>query len=173
MKQQLPTIIVTTLITALVLVGGLFALMPILGPAVLHPLMMGSGSTPHMMMPPSASTPATALDTATTRLTDNGLYRVSFVSALDPIGINQIHSWTVTVTTPAGEPVEQATITVDGGMPQHGHGLPTRPRITQNLGQGNYLLEGLRFQMPGWWEVSLTITAGDQTDRVTFNLELP
>lgn len=29
-----------------------------------------------------------------------------------------------------GKPLRNAAITVDGGMPQHGHGLPTRPRVT-------------------------------------------
>lgn len=36
-------------------------------------------------------------------------------------------------------------------MSQHGHGLPTRPQVTQNLGNGDYLVEGTKFQMGGWW----------------------
>ena len=38
---------------------------------------------------------------------------------------------------------------VDGDMPQHGHGLPTRPRVTRNLGNGDYQIEGVKFQMGG------------------------
>ena len=44
-----------------------------------------------------------------------------------------------------------AAITVDGGMPQHGHGFPTRPRVTRDLDDGTYLLEGMKFSMTGWW----------------------
>jgi hypothetical protein len=41
-----------------------------------------------------------------------------------------------------GEPVENATIAVDGDMPEHGHGLPTCPQVTKYLGNGDYLVEG-------------------------------
>jgi hypothetical protein len=57
-------------------------------------------------------------------------------------------------------------------MPQHGHGLPTSPQVTQNLGNGDYLVEGMKFQMPGWWEVRFNILAGGQSDAITFNLTL-
>ena len=57
-------------------------------------------------------------------------------------------------------------------MPQHGHGLPTQPRITDDQGNGEYLVEGMKFQMPGWWTLSFHITADDQSDSVTFNLVL-
>lgn len=112
------------------------------------------------------------LDTSTTLTTDQGLYRTTYVSKLEPIGINQIHSWTLHVETADGQPVEDAVIAVDGDMPQHGHGLPTRPQVTQYLGNGDYLVEGLKFHMPGWWIVEFDITANGQTDHVTFNLML-
>jgi hypothetical protein len=54
-------------------------------------------------------------------------------------------------------------------MPQHGHGLPTRPRITRELEDGTYLLEGMKFSMTGWWEVKLDIQGPQGPDRVTFN----
>jgi hypothetical protein len=57
-------------------------------------------------------------------------------------------------------------------MPQHGHGLPTRPRVTRNLGGGVYEIEGVRFNMGGWWEFKLAISAPGGSDRVTFNLAL-
>ena len=36
-------------------------------------------------------------------------------------------------------------------MPEHGHGFPTVPEVTEYLGDGKYLVEGLKFSMPGWW----------------------
>jgi hypothetical protein len=57
-------------------------------------------------------------------------------------------------------------------MPQHGHGLPTRPRVTRNLGDGAYEIEGVRFNMGGWWEFKLAIAGPRGTDTVTFNLDL-
>jgi hypothetical protein len=107
------------------------------------------------------------------RLTsDGGLYTVSYVSQLEPIRINQLHSWRLHIETPDGKPVEGAQITVDGDMPQHGHGLPTRPRVTRDLGNGDYQVDGLKFHMPGWWIVEFDIQVSGQTDHVTFNLKL-
>lgn len=112
------------------------------------------------------------LDTSSTRTSDQGLYQVSISSQLDPITINQIHNWTLHVEMADGQPVENAEISVDGGMPQHDHGLPTTPQVTQDLGNGDYLVEGLRFHMDGWWEIRFVIEAAGQSDGVTFNLLL-
>lgn len=112
------------------------------------------------------------LDYSTTRTSDNGSFVVSYASSEDAVPVNQMHQWTLHVETAGGKPVEDAVITVDGDMPQHGHGLPTRPEVTQNLGDGDYLVEGMKFQMGGWWVMDFTITAGGQTDTVHFNMML-
>lgn len=112
------------------------------------------------------------LDTSSTRTSDQGLYQVSISSQLDPIAINEIHNWTLHVETADGQPVEDAEITVDGGMPQHDHGMPTAPQVTQDLGNGDYLAEGMKFQMNGWWEIKFVIESAGQSDGVTFNLLL-
>lgn len=112
------------------------------------------------------------LDTATTQLSTQGLYRARIESQLDPIKINEIHNWILHIETADGQPVENAEIAVTGDMLQHKHGLPTEPRVTQDLGNGDYLVEGLKFQMAGWWTMNFTITTQSQSDMVTFNLIL-
>lgn len=112
------------------------------------------------------------LDYSTTRLTEQGLFAVSYTSDLGTVPVNQMQSWTLHVETAAGQPVENATITVDGDMPQHGHGLPTRPQVTRYLGNGDYLVEGLKFHMPGWWVVDFVVTVEGQSDQVRFNMML-
>ena len=102
---------------------------------------------------------------------ERGLYTVHYESSLDPIEINRMHSWTLVVTR-AGEPLEGAAIEVSGGMPEHDHGLPTRPRITAELGNGRYRLDGIRFHMTGNWEVVLDISANGNRDSVTITLVL-
>jgi hypothetical protein len=104
-------------------------------------------------------------------LSQRGIYTVHYESALDPIEINRMHRWTLVVTRD-GEPVENADITVSGGMPEHDHGMPTRPRITAELGEGRYRLEGMRFHMNGNWEVVIEIDAGGSRDTVVINLVL-
>ncbi|HFQ93615.1 MAG TPA: hypothetical protein ENK32_06375 [Anaerolineae bacterium] len=113
------------------------------------------------------------LDTSLSRPTEQGAYQVTISSELDPLSLNEIHNWTIHVETPDGTAVTNAEITVDGGMPVHQHGFPTAPQVTENLGNGDYKLEGVKFSMAGWWEMKLDITADGQSDSVTFNIVLP
>jgi YtkA-like len=114
-------------------------------------------------------TPPQDLDLSLTRLTTEKKYVVAIHPLAEPIAINQMHNWEVKVTSPTGEPVLRAQIDVDGGMPQHGHGLPTQPRVTQELGGGRYLVEGMKFSMTGWWELKLGVQSAGVSDKVTFN----
>jgi hypothetical protein len=81
-----------------------------------------------------------------------------------------MHAWQVRLTTLDGAPVLQAKIAFDGGMPQHGHGFPTKPRVTREVAPGVYALEGMKFSMTGWWDVRLAIQSGDVTDGAVFNV---
>jgi hypothetical protein len=89
-----------------------------------------------------------------------------------PLRPRRMQAVRVAITDAAGVPVDDATIQIDGGMPQHGHGLPTRPRVTRALGNGLYEIKGVRFNMGGWWEFKLAINAPSGSDIVTFNLAL-
>ena len=93
-----------------------------------------------------------------------GLFIVSYESALQPIEINRIHNWQLHIENADGDPVTGAEIEVTGGMPAHNHGLPTRPLVTEELGDGNYRLEGMRFHMAGDWEVKINIIHNGKTD---------
>lgn len=116
--------------------------------------------------------PPDGLDLARSKPTEAGTFVVAVAPESEPLRQGPLHNWIVTVTTPAGAPVDDATIGVDGGMPQHGHGLPTAPAVTAALGEGRYRIEGVRFNMGGWWELKLAVTAGGASDAVTFNLVL-
>ncbi len=94
------------------------------------------------------------------------------LEAEKPLRPRQLQQIRVVVTDRDGRATDDATLTIDGGMPQHGHGLPTRPRVTQRLGAGAYLVEGVRFNMGGWWTFVLAISGSRGTDTVTFNLAL-
>jgi hypothetical protein len=105
------------------------------------------------------------------RSSAHGRYVATLESA-GPLRPRQMHTVRVTIRDAEGHPVEAAQISVDGGMPQHGHGLPTRPRVTRTLGDGIYEIEGVRFNMAGWWEFKLAIAGPTGADTVTFNLDL-
>ena len=106
-----------------------------------------------------------------TQTTAAQLYRVTFAPA-ESIKVGKLHSWRIQVMTADGTPVDSARITVDGGMPQHGHGLPTKPVVSQHLGDGKHVIDGMKFNMGGWWVVKLEIDGAQGTDVVTFNLKL-
>ena len=113
--------------------------------------------------------PPKDLDLALTRPSVDNNYVVTLQPPASPVAINQLHAWQVKLASPTGAPVSNARIKVDGGMPQHGHGLPTRPQVTRELPDGGYLIEGMKFSMTGWWEIKLAIDGPAGADRVTFN----
>jgi hypothetical protein len=130
---------------------------------------------PEPAVTPPASvepTPVAAPGSIAPAESNNKQFKASVTSELEPVVINQLHSWTLHVQSADGAPVEDATITVTGSMPAHSHGMPTNPQVTANLGGGNYKIEGLQFQMGGDWEVVFTITSGAVSDVVSFRFNL-
>lgn len=98
-----------------------------------------------------------------------------YAATLQPrqaLRVRQLHAVPVLITDASGRPIDGATIAVDGGMPEHGHGLPTQPKVRRALGAGVYEIEGLRFNMGGWWELKLAVESPAGADTITFNLSL-
>jgi hypothetical protein len=98
-----------------------------------------------------------------------------YVATLEPAGPlrpRQMQTLRLVVRDADGRAIDEAQVSIDGGMPQHGHGLPTRPRVTRSLGHGIYEVEGVRFNMGGWWEFTVAIAGSGGADTVTFNLDL-
>ncbi len=76
-----------------------------------------------------------------------------------------------TLTDASGLPLTAASVTVSGGMAMHGHGLPTSP-VVEDLGEGRYVIKGLKFSMGGDWQLRLTVTSGTVIDAVDFTFAL-
>ena len=112
------------------------------------------------------------LDYSRTRASEHGLYRAAIKPEGDSIPQGKLQKWTLHLDAANGAPVSAATVAVDGGMPQHGHGLPTKPRVTRELGNGDYLVEGMKFNMGGWWVVKFRVNSTVGADSLVFNLNL-
>jgi len=155
MSQNLKkwTRIGSVLVVALIIVAGL------------------TGCTVMTMMHGGAKPPASSEFGLGPRSSAEGLYKATLKTE-ESLRPRKLQTIEVMVTDDNGRAVDGAAITIDGGMPQHGHGLPTRPRVTKNLGNGVYVIEGVRFNMGGWWEFKVTIATGRGEDTVTFNLSL-
>ena len=91
---------------------------------------------------------------------------------LDPQRIAGGFARTLHLETVGGAPVDLCDVTVDGGMPQHGHGLPTKPKVTRQLGNGDHVVEGMKFNMGGWWVVKFRVSSAAGNDSLVFNLKL-
>jgi hypothetical protein len=116
--------------------------------------------------------PPQDLDYSRTRRSASGLYSATIHPQGDSIPQGKLHRWTLHLVTASGAPVDSAAITVDGGMPQHGHGLPTQPRVTRDLGNGDHLVEGMKFNMGGWWVVKFRVASAAGSDSLVFNVKL-
>lgn len=117
----------------------------------------------------ACAAPPSHLNLSLRQASAQGRYLVQLEPPAAAPAINQMHSWQIKLSAPDGKPVRNARIAVDGGMPQHGHGLPTRPQVTRELAEGSYLMEGMKFSMTGWWEIKLAIQAAEGADTVVFN----
>jgi hypothetical protein len=125
----------------------------------------------HLLMMRGVARPAAREFGLGPRTSGGGLYTATLIPT-EPLRPRKLQTVQVAIADAAGEPIQNAQIGIDGGMPQHGHGLPTRPRVTKQVGNGIYEIEGVRFNMGGWWEFKLSVKTDSGADVITFNLNL-
>jgi hypothetical protein len=111
-------------------------------------------------------------DVSRNRSSASGAFSVSYEPAVSPVPKRELHAWTMQVRSRDGRPVDGAQLAISGGMPDHGHGLPTQPKVQKALGDGRYVVDGMKFNMGGYWVVDVDIVAGSVRDRVRFELNL-
>ena len=90
----------------------------------------------------------------------------------DELRLGLAQNWVIELRDRTGTPIYPARIGVNGGMPAHGHGLPTRPEVTSYLDEGRYRIEGLEFNMFGDWTLLFVVDTPAGKNRVQFELEL-
>ena len=123
----------------------------------------------HFMAP---AMPERVLDLSRAKASEKGLYQVAIEPENGAVRQGELHSWLLQLTSAAGQPVDDAVVTIDGGMPDHGHGLPTSPAVSGHLGAGKYRVEGVKFTMSGWWQLRFAISAAAGSDSAVFNVKL-
>lgn len=104
--------------------------------------------------------------------TDNGHYRLKVAPETRPVKLRTFHSWAVEVVDRQGKPVELKNLSVAGGMPAHGHGMPSQPKVSEFLGNGRYLINGMMFNMHGDWRLDFRITDGAEADTASLNITI-
>jgi len=76
------------------------------------------------------------------------------------------NSWSVRVEQEEAG-LEGLNLTVTPFMPDHGHGTPIDPQVTDE-GGGDYRLAPVNMWMPGLWQVTVEAQDGDQLDSAVF-----
>lgn len=110
------------------------------------------------------------IDTSTRVKSATGAITVAYTVEADIVPLNLIHTWLVTLTDKHGLPIDGVEIQVSTTMPEHLHGMTTRPLVSATDARGQYLIGGMNFHMPGWWRVSLDLSGSVSRDFVRFNL---
>jgi YtkA-like len=90
----------------------------------------------------------------------------------DRIEIGRFQDWVLELRETSGADVTGAAIAIAGGMPGHGHGLPTQPRVTEELGGGRYRIEGVKLNMIGAWVIEVFVETPALRDRLRFDLAI-
>lgn len=106
------------------------------------------------------------------KLSNAGLYRVTLEPVPASIPIADLHAWTVRVETAEGKTFAPIRLGINGGMPAHGHGMISEPRITHQLRDGEYLIEGMKFHMGGSWRLTVGLEGPDGFDKAIFDMTL-
>ncbi|MFQ5500831.1 MAG: hypothetical protein ACE5EQ_00840 [Phycisphaerae bacterium] len=104
---------------------------------------------------------------------NDGTYEVRFVSAPNPIPLNQPFTLDVSITPKStGRATgRNLSLGVDAVMPDHQHGMNTQPRI-QHRGGYRFHIDGMLFHMAGRWELYFDITEGAVTERAQIDIHL-
>jgi hypothetical protein len=115
---------------------------------------------------PSA-TPPPAVSGSRRVTTKQGAYIVEWTTDPQPVVSGELFSVRVTLRDAAtGAPVEDGTVQVDARMPQHGHGMATRPEDDRGTCDaagacrhpgGVYVTRGMKFHMPGEWTLTFQV----------------
>lgn len=108
-----------------------------------------------------------------------GHYRLTWTTEPSPVPLAQLFEIEATLTDArTGAPIEDAEVRIDARMPQHGHGMATKPqddpgactgegqaRTCRHPG-GRYRTRGMKFHMPGEWTLSFDVSGPAGADRL-------
>ena len=110
------------------------------------------------------------VNTSTTISTRSGSLSASYRTDFIEPPLNAVHSWHLELLDRDNRPVQGAEIELSVDMPEHLHGMTTRPVVSETNDPGTYLIRGMNFHMPGYWEVTLDISGAGTRNLLRFNL---
>ncbi len=94
-------------------------------------------------------------------------YMVAFRPDPFRIEVGEPFALLFNVCTKSNNPAE--LVALDAQMPERKQGMNYRPTIV-SMGDGRYRVEGMVFQMPGRWEITFDVRAGEESERLSHEL---
>ncbi len=114
---------------------------------------------------------ATADEPATPALpasicSNGGSFRVEVARAPSPLPLGSFFEMEVRLVDGCRgtSPLEGVVLRAEGVMPGHGHGMTSQPRVSP-AGGGRFTVTGMRFHMPGEWEIRFDAIRGKTLER--------
>jgi hypothetical protein len=105
-------------------------------------------------------------------LSESKALKVEIFPKEDSYSIGDYHQWVISVKDVSDNPVSYAKIGISGGMIGHGHGMPSQPVVSKEFKPGQYLIDGMLFNMMGEWTLLFSIQTPTLNDKVRFDIEL-
>jgi hypothetical protein len=85
------------------------------------------------------------------------------------IAVNRPFSIEVIACVDGEKQMAPTRISVNAGMPMHGHGMNYTPS-EKKLAPGNSTFDGMVFHMPGKWQLTFDVYEGETRKRLTRNV---
>ncbi len=101
---------------------------------------------------------------------DNARYSVVYRPVPAPIAVGEHFAVDFAICPKAGATAPRE-VRVDANMPAHRHGMNYRPTVVRAR-DGTYRAEGLMFHMPGRWDLTFDVIAGNTTERLASTLDV-
>jgi YtkA-like len=119
-----------------------------------------------------ASQPAPEPDPGWRANSDSGRLVGTLAPEAGEVQVGAFQPWILALRTADGAPVTGADLAITGGMPLHGHGLPTQPTVGAELPGGRYRIEGVKLNMHGAWLIEVLVRTAAGHDRLRFDLAI-
>jgi len=119
-----------------------------------------------------ASAPPTGERPGWTARSDSGRLTGRLAPESGAVELGKFQTWILELRQTGGDAVTGAAVAIAGGMPGHGHGLPSQPQVTEEIGSGRYRIEGVKLNMVGAWVIELFVETSAGRDRLRFDLAI-
>ena len=129
----------------------------------------GCAAAPADSVDSTASSDSGEYDLTREVVSDGGSWMLRYVPEPDPIPPVSNFALRLSLSdASSGEPMAGAQLELSATMPEHNHGMNTRPPVTE-VGEGEYRVDGMQFHMSGHWQMEFRIVSEDTIELATFH----